>query len=189
MADDEAGRARRIFLQRGGVAAGLVWSAPVVRSVQLLAAGGTPPPATTTTSTPTAKTYVFSGTGTATAGASAGPCAFNLALSFDANLSTLGQSNLSSLLCLPFGPGNSPILESAFVLVAQGEQISGTLTGQLTIFPITPSQVWAQIVLSLLITDGTGMFAGATGTASFFATFMNPAGDTANLFGTFEVPA
>jgi hypothetical protein len=51
MADDEAGLARRRFLARSAVAAGLVWTAPAVRSVRLVQADGTPAPGSTSPST------------------------------------------------------------------------------------------------------------------------------------------
>jgi hypothetical protein len=47
MTNDGAGLARRRFLARSAVAAGLVWTAPAVRSVRLGQAEGTPPPNST----------------------------------------------------------------------------------------------------------------------------------------------
>jgi hypothetical protein len=47
MTEDGAGVARRKFLARSAVAAGLVWTSPAVRSVRLGQADGTPPPNST----------------------------------------------------------------------------------------------------------------------------------------------
>jgi hypothetical protein len=52
---------RRQVLQRSGVAVGLIWSIPVVKSVRVFRSGGSPPPSSTTTTTPQPIRLTFTG--------------------------------------------------------------------------------------------------------------------------------
>jgi hypothetical protein len=193
MADDGTGMERRKFLERGVMAAGLVWTTPVIRSVGRLGARGTPPPSSASSSTPTVSTYTFAGsfpdtTYTVNAG---GPGCFGfVTFDFTADLTTLGVSNGSVEFCVGnLGSDIFPILSGGSFALSNAD---GSISGQ-----ISGGQVGPQIVsgfstalhTDISVAGGTGLFGGATGTAVIDGVLLITDQMTGDISGTFEVPS
>src|SRR6185295_1438415 len=95
-------------LQRGAVGAGLVWTAPALRSVHRLVAPGTPTPTTPSTAPPAATTYRLDGSDTnfVPGFASRPGCGFVVITSFDVDFPDLGLSHVVLEGCA--GPDDDP---------------------------------------------------------------------------------
>jgi hypothetical protein len=185
------------------VAAGLVWSAPAVRSAQRLAAGvGTPPPSPSTSGQPTVRHYTFSGDvteRTTSVSAAGAPCIIGTLATFTADLTTIGTTAGSFNLCLTQlpQPGPVPVTAEGSMSTATGT-LTCTATGSLAVSSSpSPSVVAWDVHLDIDITGGTGEYEGATGSASydldetlveqspndFIVTFIG------SVSGSFDVPA
>ena len=172
---------RRRDILRGGAAAGLIWSAPTVRHAQVRASDGSPPPASTTTLPTTTTTprepvtYEFAGEfgGVDIHQVPAPPIPFQCQdnilfrrwFQFLADLGPLGLSGVTVVYCLR--PINSFVFEVAgggFQLTNADGSFSarGTLTGT---FETNVSRFSQVLHVEIDVTTGTGLFAGASGTA------------------------
>ena len=170
MADDERSRlSRRNVLAHGAIAAGLVWSKPVVRSVGRLGAVGTPEPPTSATNPPTSTTYTFGGPseGTFVNLPQTEPgCVLNGEFDFPTNVDGVGPATVAENICVNNPAGPVVLLSGSFTLTANGGTFVGTFTG--TAGP--PDGSGAPAHHDITITTGTGIFAGATGTATLDGT-------------------
>ena len=127
MADERQGVTRRDAIRSTAVAAGLVWTAPVVKSVRLLATSGTPAPPTSSTE-PTRTQYTFE----TRFGPARSPipddatCWFLQTFAFTAVLSSLGLSDVTVHLCggLPNG-GISSIETASLTVISSGGSLNG----------------------------------------------------------------
>ena len=173
MSDDReqsSARPRREVLRHGAVVAGLVWSAPTLRSVSRLAATGSPPPTSTPTTT-TSMQVSFAGTvprtllgpGTGACFGAIGTAAFNVTT----ELSSLGRCTLAFDMCLFEGQTNDVLIgDGTFLITAAGGAIGGSIdSGVIRSVPPLPTDQPMQF--DMTITSGTNQFAGATGTAEF----------------------
>ena len=167
----QCGREREV-LRHSAIAAGLVWSAPTVRSVSRLAATGSPAPTTTaTTTTSTQVSFVgpvprtLLGPGTGACFGAIGSAAFNVTT----ELSSLGQCTLAFDMCLFEGQTNDVLIGAGtFLITAAGGAIGGSIDpGVIRSVPPLPSDQPMQF--DMTITSGTNQFVGATGTAELSA--------------------
>jgi hypothetical protein len=183
---------RRQAIERTALAAGFVWSAPAIRSVQRLTAPGTPPPSSSS-SVPTTTTYTFAGsfpdtTYTVNPG---GPGCFGFTtFDFTADLTTLGVSNGSVEFCVEYsGSGDIfPIVSGSFALSNADGSISGQVSGG-QIGPQIVSGFSTALHMDISVAAGTGLFAGATGTAVIDGVLLVTNHMTGDVSGTFDVPA
>jgi hypothetical protein len=159
---------RRKMLRGVAVGAGLVWSAPAVKSVRLLAAPGTPAPPTSDTEPPMFTTYTFGGPFKATfvfLPPEPG-CGSNGEFDFPTNVDGVGPATVAENICVNNGGGPVVLLSGSFMLTVNGGTLVGTFTG--TAGP--PDGSGAPAHHDITITSGTGIFAGATGTATLDGT-------------------
>jgi hypothetical protein len=175
---------RRRLLEGGAVAAGLVWSAPAVRSVRLLDANGTPPPSSTTSTGTTPPMTTFDLVGSFA----------DAIVAFDDPRLTF--DDFVVLFAAPIGTSTMSLqvvvqreldigflfIGGTFLIVAANGEISGEVTGG----SATAADLRYQADLS--ITAGQGAFAGASGSATIFGSiiFSEASGD---VLGTFTVPS
>jgi hypothetical protein len=194
---------RRRAIQSAAVAAGFVWSAPAVRSVQRLTADvGTPPPGSSTTGAPTVTRYTFSGEVTErtnTPSAAGSPCIIGTVATFTAEPTAIGTVSGLFRLCLVQLPVPGPVdITAEGSLTAPNGTLTGVATGTLAVVDAPPpAEAEWDLHLDIDITGGTGDYAGATGSATydldetaveqapgeFVVTF------TGAVAGSFEVPA
>jgi hypothetical protein len=200
MTDEQTGITRRQAIERTALAAGLVWSAPAIRSVHRVAAGGTPPPTSSSSSVPSTTTFTFSGAVTLPArlGPTDPACVENLDWHGPVDLSPFGQGNLALAICLGAldGSGHYPLIHATFDLSVSDGTVSGPSTsgtvGPLVSFP--PPEVTVPFHIAFAINGGTGAYDGASGTANLDGTYFSSSdGGSPDQFigdvaGTFDVP-
>jgi len=186
MGDDGSGR--RSFLRSAALGAGVVWSTPVVRHVQLVSAGGSPKPPPPTTGPPvTVTTYRFGGrfeTAFAVPGTAPG-CLPSGPVAFDATVDGVGPATVTQDICVgPLG-ATGHHLDGSFSLAVTGGTLTGTFVGR-----TDPIGVGASTHQDITITEGTGIFAGATGTGTVESELVAPPfRQTGVLAGQVDVPA
>ncbi len=189
--DATPGPTRRQVIERGALAAGLVWATPALRSVRVLQATGTPPPATTS-NPPPPTVITFSGiVNTSQGGLDDAPdCpGFVLDVFGSADLDPIGPTQLALQPCFMFPPDAQNTYHPAgaghFVLTPSGGTITGTVAGPLG--PTTAQQSLA-IDWTLHVTGGTGTYAGATGTGTFVGELIDIGQAQGTLSCTIEPP-
>ena len=200
MADDQhSGVTRRRVLAQGAMAAGVVWSTPVVRSVSRLGAVGTPAPPTSDTE-PSVTHYSFAGSvGGRDIDRTNGPCTFNVVVTFTAELSTLGTTDGRFELCVEVGQPLTFEASGTALLSAAGGTVAGTAVGNLVVHngPSMESPPLTDVHLTMTIAGGTGTFEGAVGTALYDDREQLTGTDPEHLFvvfsgelsGSFDVPS
>jgi hypothetical protein len=172
---------RRTAIQRGAMAAGVVWTTPVLKSVRAMQANGSPP-SSSTTSDPGPTTVDISGaiTGTLLVSSLTPPFA-PFFFHFDGTITVpaVGDGTFTFDATIT----NEPVVEGPITVVFAG----GTLAGDLLVeMPVADG-----LPMHLTFTGGTGLLAGATGQADGFiamisqGTFFTLDGTVA---GTLEIP-
>lgn len=152
-------------------AVGLVWSAPLIRTVDLHAAdsGSPPPQSSTTTSTNPPIVHEFAAEIPPTLLVEGGSCPgdtfFNGSLSFTADLGTLGSAEVELHYCTFQRTFTQfELTGSVISLVTPEGAAEGALTGEIIRRSAGPSAF--DYHLQFEITDGTGAFVGATGSGA-----------------------
>lgn len=183
---EEAGASRRSFLVGAGAVAGLTWSTPLVRSLDVSPPAGTPPPSSTTTST--SPPIPISVTGTATGVSNVGglTCTypgFPVISSGTFDLTSLGTGSYSYSYCtdnvLPsFG------LRGTFEFSpSSGGLVRGSVEGTQTL-----ASLGLASSLTFTIEEGVGSFQGLTGSLHWEGTHLLTASghtdDTEVITGT-----
>jgi hypothetical protein len=174
---------RRKLLRGGAVAAGLVWSAPAIRSVRPLDVAGSPPPSSTTSTVTAPPPTTFELVGSFS---DASTVLSDSTLTFDDFIvpfvAPIGTSTMSlQILVQPELDIGFLFIGGTFLIVAASGEISGEVIGG----SATAANLAYQADLS--ITAGQGLFAGATGSATISGSiaFGTASGD---IIGTFTVP-
>jgi len=150
MIDEPHGLTRRILVRHAAIGLGAVWTAPVMRSVTLRAASGTPSPSTSNTTgtsvAPPEPTLTF---------IAAAPCDPNLAFGFVAAHATGLPPNES--LALAAGFGDAP---PSFILrFATDDAGRATLGRTQSEVPFTSSvRIWRDTDLDGELDDGEEVF-------------------------------
>ena len=187
---------RRRVLQRSGVAVGLVWSIPVVKSVRVFRSGGSPPPSSTTTTTPEPTRLTFTGPFTVrnqTVDLADPACAF-ARWRIDATADLTGQPGDIGLnpadfqldFCVDIGAFSGGTMSFSLP--------GGDLTGDLTFGSYFPGGGVGnfspqELNLTFDVTGGTGAFAGAGGSVLIGASWPRFAELTnGTVSGTVDTP-
>lgn len=187
MADDHV-LTRRDSIRNAAVAAGLIWSAPVIRSATMLGAVGTPvPPTSTTMGNPTVTHYEFrafflapNGLGPPVAGCPGGTSD----ITYTADIIDAGPAAVAQHTCLA---------EIRFPLTVTGTltftrpdgTIDATFAGS-----GSPDATGSEIDFDtdVVVDGGTGRFAGARGAGTFTSRLFNSTGEVdGRLDGSFDV--
>jgi hypothetical protein len=194
-ADQQHGHTRRAAIRSTAVAAGLVWTAPAMKTVRVLGTPGTPPPTSSSSSVPSTTTFTFSGNVVLPNGF--GPddpaCAFNLDWHGPVNLAPFGPGNLALAICLADLDVNTnrfPVVHATFDLSVSDGTVSGPFTSGEVGPPFGgPVEIFTPFHLVFEINDGTGAYSGANGTASLDGDFSTVSNQFVGVFsGTFDVP-
>ncbi len=165
--DSDAARqapARRDVLVTSAIAAGLVWSAPSIRSMRISRLIGSPDPASTTSGTPTGTVIDGSIAGAGLTEFTTTPCYSESAYTLSGDLTTLGPSTVELTYCVVFDD-TAPI-SVAFVVVNGSFTITapdGTLSGSIPGRHLDLDLPAFTFRLDLAIESGTSAYAGAQG--------------------------
>jgi hypothetical protein len=163
MTDGRCSRRRALRTVGLTSVAGAAWATPAIRNLRLGAAPGSPPPASTTSSTTTTtepSRIVFSAPVSGTIAVSANvPPNVVLGVSMTGDLGALGTTILVFGGVNPFG-GNT--FNGTFDLPANGGSLTGTFDAVAQIGSGGPG-TW-HVTATLVVTGGSGAYAGATGT-------------------------
>ncbi len=150
---------RREVLTGGAVAAGLAWSTPMIRSVNLTAIVGSPPPTSTTIPEPTI--YIFAGAFHAPGLlAQTDDCLLRGKYEGTAMLSSLGSSTIFLDFCVVATSSPFALDHGEFRIEAPAGSVGGPVTAGFLEFD-------ADLHLEMVIDNGTGAYAGASGAATF----------------------
>jgi hypothetical protein len=196
-ADEQPGLTRRAAIRSTAVAAGLVWTAPAMKTVGVLGVSGTPPPPSSSSSVPPTTTYTFGGDVVlpSVIGPNDPACVYNLDWHAPVNLSPFGPGNLALQICLlELDPATDrfPLVHATFDLSVSDGTVSGPSTSGIVGPPISfpPPEIFVPFHLVFEINDGTGAYSGAIGTASVDGDFNSTTGQFVGVFnGIFDVPA
>jgi hypothetical protein len=164
----QLGITRRQMITRGALSVGFVWSTPVIHTVRLGTAPGTPPPETTTSS-PTSTVIAFGGEiprSPWTYDDTVPGCFAFTTFTFATDLSTLGESTVAVEFCTGINPPTFPVSSGTFSLSAGDGSLNGVVSGG-QVGPLVRLDPFTNALhLDITITGGTGAFGQATGTAT-----------------------
>jgi hypothetical protein len=174
---------RRTAIQRGAIVAGVAWTAPVVKSVRLLQASGSPPPSSSTTTEPSGPTTVdISGAITGTLRASSFTPPFTpLFFHYDGTITVPGIGD--GTFTFDATVTTEEVVEGPITVTFA----AGTLVGDL-FFTMPVAQ---GIPMRLNFTSGTGNLAGATGHADGFIAMVSQSSFftlDGSVTGTLDLP-
>ena len=188
MTDEHHRVTRRAVIRSTVVAAGLVWTAPAIPTVKPLDPTGTPPPTSSSSTTPTSTTYTFGGPIQIAVRASAPQtgCELSADTEYQTSVVGIGLATVTEHYCVNRAPGNQFGVIGPFTLSVSGGSLLGTVDG-IYAFQFPPFPFHSDIT----ITSGTGIFAGAVGSAVVDGNGNNnfPSVITGEIAGTFDVPA